>query len=145
MPKTPVARTTNTWQKVVEAVIAAGATTVNIPDTTGYCLPNQYGDKIAFLVNNVPNIDRAIISCHCHNDLGLATANAIAGVMSGARQIECTINGLGERAGNTSLEEVVMVLKQHKDTRFLYQYQCKTAEPDESPRFRNDAHAGSAE
>jgi 2-isopropylmalate synthase len=95
-------------------VIKAGATTVNIPDTTGYCLPNQYGDKIAFLVNNVSNIDKAVISCHCHNDLGLATANSIAGVMNGARQIECTINGLGERAGNTSLEEVVMVLKQHK-------------------------------
>jgi 2-isopropylmalate synthase len=99
---------------VIEAVISAGATTVNIPDTTGYCLPNQYGDKIAFLVNNVKNIDKAVISCHCHNDLGLATANSIAGVMSGARQIECTINGLGERAGNTSLEEVVMVLKQHR-------------------------------
>ena len=99
---------------VIEAVISAGATTVNIPDTTGYCLPNQYGDKIAFLVNNVKNIDKAVISCHCHNDLGLATANSITGVMSGARQIECTINGLGERAGNTSLEEVVMVLKQHK-------------------------------
>jgi len=107
-------RTDNDYlARVVEAVIAAGATTVNIPDTTGYCLPNQYGDKIAWLVNNVPNIDKAILSCHCHNDLGLATANSIAGVMSGARQIECTINGLGERAGNTSLEEVVMVLKQH--------------------------------
>src|SRR5687767_434078 len=99
--------------RVIEAVIAAGATTVNIPDTTGYCLPHQYGEKIAFLKNHVSNIDRAIISCHCHNDLGLATANSIAGVMSGARQIECTINGLGERAGNTSLEEVVMVIKQH--------------------------------
>ncbi len=108
-------RTDNDYlAQVIEAVIAAGATTVNIPDTTGYCLPNQYGDKIAYLVNNVPNIDKAVISCHCHNDLGLATANSIAGVMSGARQIECTINGLGERAGNTSLEEVVMVLKQHK-------------------------------
>jgi len=101
--------------RVIEAVIAAGATTVNIPDTTGYCLPHQYGEKIAYLVNNVPNIDKAVISCHCHNDLGLATANSIAGVISGARQIECTINGLGERAGNTSLEEVVMVLKQHKE------------------------------
>ncbi len=100
--------------RVVEAVIHAGATTVNIPDTTGYCLPGQYGDKIAYLVNNVPNVDKAILSCHCHNDLGLATANSIAGVIAGARQIECTINGLGERAGNTSLEEVVMVLKQHK-------------------------------
>jgi 2-isopropylmalate synthase len=99
--------------RVVEAVIKAGATVVNIPDTTGYCLPHQYGEKIAYLVNNVPNIDKAIISCHCHNDLGLATANSIAGVIAGARQIECTINGLGERAGNTSLEEVVMVIKQH--------------------------------
>jgi 2-isopropylmalate synthase len=98
---------------VIEAVIAAGATVVNIPDTTGYCLPHQYGEKIAYLVNNVPNIDKATISCHCHNDLGLATANSIAGVIAGAGQIECTINGLGERAGNTSLEEVVMVLKQH--------------------------------
>lgn len=100
---------------VIEAVIKAGATVVNIPDTTGYCLPNQYGAKIAYLKNNVSNIDNAIISCHCHNDLGLATANSIEGVINGARQIECTINGLGERAGNTSLEEVVMVLKQHKD------------------------------
>ncbi len=109
-------RTENEYlARVIEAVIAAGATTVNIPDTTGYCLPNQYGEKIAFLINNVSNIDKAVISCHCHNDLGLATANSIAGVMNGARQIECTINGLGERAGNTSLEEVVMVLKQHKD------------------------------
>lgn len=107
-------RTDNDYlARVVEAVIAAGATTVNIPDTTGYCLPSQYGEKIAYLVNNVPNIDKAVISCHCHNDLGLATANSIAGVMNGARQIECTINGLGERAGNTSLEEVVMILKQH--------------------------------
>ena len=100
---------------VIESVIAAGATTVNIPDTTGYCLPYQYGEKIAWLVNHVPNIDKAVISCHCHNDLGLATANSISGVISGARQIECTINGLGERAGNTSLEEVVMILKQHHD------------------------------
>ncbi|MGZ5191153.1 MAG: 2-isopropylmalate synthase [Flavisolibacter sp.] len=108
-------RTENEYlARVIEAVIAAGATTVNIPDTTGYCLPNQYGEKIAYLKNNVPNIDKAIISCHCHNDLGLATANSIEGVINGARQIECTINGLGERAGNTSLEEVVMILKQHK-------------------------------
>jgi 2-isopropylmalate synthase len=109
-------RTDNEYlARVIEAVIKAGASTVNIPDTTGYCLPSQYSQKIAYLVNNVSNIDKAIISCHCHNDLGLATANAIAGVMSGARQIECTINGLGERAGNTSLEEVVMIIKQHKD------------------------------
>ena len=109
-------RTENEYlARVIEAVIAAGATTVNIPDTTGYCLPQQYGEKIAFLINNVSNLDRAVISCHCHNDLGLATANSISGVINGARQIECTINGLGERAGNTSLEEVVMILKQHKD------------------------------
>lgn len=108
-------RTDNDYlARVIEAVIAAGATTVNIPDTTGYCLPQQYGEKIAYLRNHVSNIDKAVISCHCHNDLGLATANSISGVMNGARQIECTINGLGERAGNTSLEEVVMVLKQHK-------------------------------
>lgn len=108
-------RTDNDYlAQVVEAVIKAGATVVNIPDTTGYCLPSQYGDKIAYLKNNVPNIDKAVISCHCHNDLGLATANSIAGAIAGARQIECTINGLGERAGNTSLEEVVMVIKQHK-------------------------------
>jgi 2-isopropylmalate synthase len=108
-------RTENEYlARVIEAVIAAGATTVNIPDTTGYCLPQQYAEKIAFLKNNVSNIDKAVISCHCHNDLGLATANSISGVMAGARQIECTINGLGERAGNTSLEEVVMVLQQHK-------------------------------
>ncbi len=112
-------RTDNEYlAKVIEAVIAAGATTVNIPDTTGYCMPHQYGEKIAFLKNNVSNIDKAVISCHCHNDLGLATANSIAGAISGARQIECTINGLGERAGNTSLEEVVMVIKQHKSLGF---------------------------
>jgi 2-isopropylmalate synthase len=108
-------RTNNEFlARVVEAVIGAGATVVNIPDTTGYCLPHQYGEKIAYLMNNVPNVDKAILSCHCHNDLGLATANSIAGAMNGARQIECTINGLGERAGNTSLEEVVMVIEQHK-------------------------------
>src|SRR5258705_1185894 len=107
-------RTDNDYlARVIEAVIKAGAATVNIPDTTGYCLPHQYGEKIAYLKNNVPNIDKAVISCHCHNDLGLATANSISGVLNGARQIECTINGLGERAGNTSLEEVVMILKQH--------------------------------
>ncbi len=105
--------------KVVECVIDAGATVVNIPDTTGYCLPHQYGEKIAYLINHVPNIDKAILSCHCHNDLGLATANSIAGVINGARQIECTINGLGERAGNTSLEEVAMIIKQH-DSLGLY-------------------------
>ena len=101
--------------RVIEAVIAAGATTVNIPDTTGYCLPHQYGEKIKYLVDQVSNIDKAIISCHCHNDLGLASANSIAGVINGARQIECTINGLGERAGNTSLEEVVMIIQKHPE------------------------------
>jgi len=112
-------RTDNDYlARVVEAVIAAGATVVNIPDTTGYCLPHQYGEKIAYLVNNVSNIEKATISCHCHNDLGLATANSIAGIINGAGQIECTINGLGERAGNTSLEEVVMVIKQHHSLGF---------------------------
>jgi 2-isopropylmalate synthase len=112
-------RTDNEYlAKVIEAVIKVGATTVNIPDTTGYCLPHQYGEKIAFLKNNVSNIDKAVISCHCHNDLGVATANSISGIINGARQIECTINGLGERAGNTSLEEVVMIIKQHKDLGF---------------------------
>jgi 2-isopropylmalate synthase len=115
--------------RVIESVIKAGATVVNIPDTTGYCLPNQYGDKIAYLVNNVPNIDKAIISCHCHNDLGLATANSIAGVIAGARQIECTINGLGERAGNTSLEEVVMVIKQHKELGLYTDINAKQLNP----------------
>lgn len=108
-------RTENEYlARVVEAVIDAGATIINIPDTTGYCLPDQYGEKIAYLMNHVPNIDKAILSTHCHNDLGLATANTIAGVQSGARQVECTINGIGERAGNTSLEEVVMIINQHK-------------------------------
>ncbi len=101
--------------QMVEAVIAAGATVVNIPDTTGYCLPWDFGAKIKYLYDNVKNIDKAIISVHCHNDLGLATANSIAGVINGARQIECTINGIGERAGNTSLEEVVMIMKSHKE------------------------------
>ena len=109
-------RTDNDFLALVcEKVISAGATVLNIPDTTGYCLPSEYGKKINFLLNNVPNIDKAIISCHCHNDLGLATANSIEGVVNGARQIECTINGIGERAGNTSLEEVVMILKQHNE------------------------------
>ena len=109
-------RTDNDFLALVcEKVIEAGATVLNIPDTTGYCLPYEYGKKISFLMNNVKNIDKATISCHCHNDLGLATANSIEGVINGARQIECTINGIGERAGNTSLEEVVMILKQHEE------------------------------
>ena len=99
--------------RVCEAVIKAGATVLNIPDTTGYCLPEEYGAKIKYLKENVTGIDKAVLSCHCHNDLGLATANSIAGINNGARQIECTINGIGERAGNTSLEEVVMILRQH--------------------------------
>ncbi|MEQ1552935.1 MAG: 2-isopropylmalate synthase [Ferruginibacter sp.] len=123
-------RTENEYlARVIEAVIKAGATTVNIPDTTGYCLPHEYGSKIAYLVNNVPNIDKAVISCHCHNDLGLATANSIAGVISGAKQIECTINGLGERAGNTSLEEVVMVIKQHKELNFYTNINARLLNP----------------
>ena len=109
-------RTDNEYlARVCEAVIKAGATVLNIPDTTGYCLPEEYGAKMKYLKENVNGIDRAILSCHCHNDLGLATANSIAGVINGARQIECTINGIGERAGNTSLEEVVMILRQHPD------------------------------
>jgi 2-isopropylmalate synthase len=100
--------------RMIEAVIAAGATVVNIPDTNGYCLPDQYGSKILYLKENVKNIDQAIISVHCHNDLGLATANTLAGIVNGARQVECTINGIGERAGNTALEEVTMILKTHQ-------------------------------
>lgn len=99
--------------RVCEEVIKAGATVLNIPDTTGYCLPEEYGAKMKYLRENVRGIENVILSCHCHNDLGMATANSIAGVINGARQIECTINGIGERAGNTALEEVVMVLKQH--------------------------------
>ena len=99
--------------KVCEAVIRVGATVLNIPDTTGHCLPEEYGAKMKYLKENVSGIHKARLSCHCHNDLGLATANSIAGVQHGARQIECTINGIGERAGNTSLEEVVMILRQH--------------------------------
>jgi 2-isopropylmalate synthase len=107
-------RTENSYlARVCEAAIKAGATVLNIPDTTGYCLPSEYGAKIKYLVENVKGIEKAILSCHCHNDLGLATANSIEGVINGARQIECTINGIGERAGNTALEEVVMILKQH--------------------------------
>lgn len=107
-------RTDNEYlARVCEAAIKAGATVLNIPDTTGYCLPHEYGAKIKYLKENVKGIEKAILSCHCHNDLGLATANSIEGVINGARQIECTINGIGERAGNTALEEVVMILKQH--------------------------------
>jgi len=100
--------------RVVEAVIKAGATVVNIPDTTGYCLPSEYGDKIRYLVEHVDHIDKAVISTHCHNDLGMATANTMAGLLAGARQCEVTVNGIGERAGNTALEEIVMILRAHK-------------------------------
>ena len=123
-------RTDNEYlARVIEAVVKAGATTLNILDTTGYCLPHRYQEKMAYLSNNVPNIDKAVLSCHCHNDLGLATANSIAGVIGGARQIECTINGLGERAGNTALEEVVMILQQHKDLGFYTNINPKLLNP----------------
>lgn len=109
-------RTDNEYlARVVEAVIAAGATVVNIPDTTGYCLPQEYGAKIKYLMENVSNIDKAILSTHCHNDLGMATANTMSGLLNGARQCEVTINGIGERAGNTALEEIAMILKSHHD------------------------------
>ncbi len=107
-------RTDNAFlARVCEEVIKSGATVLNIPDTTGYCLPEEYGAKIKYLKENVKGIENVILSCHCHNDLGMATANSIAGAINGARQIECTINGIGERAGNTALEEVVMIFKQH--------------------------------
>ncbi len=123
-------RTDNEYlARVIEAVIKAGATTLNIPDTTGYCLPYQYQEKMEYLVNNVKGIEKAVLSCHCHNDLGLATANSIAGVMGGARQIECTINGLGERAGNTALEEVVMILNQHSDLGYYTNINPKLLNP----------------
>jgi len=123
-------RTDNDYlAKVCEAVIKAGATVLNIPDTTGYCLPEEYGEKIKFLRENVNGIDKAILSCHCHNDLGMATANSIAGIVNGARQIECTINGLGERAGNTALEEVVMILRQHTHLKLYTDVQSKMLNP----------------
>lgn len=107
--------------RIIEKVISAGATICNIPDTTGYCLPNQYGEKISYLINHVPNIDKAIISTHCHNDLGLATANTLSGIMHGARQVEVSINGVGERAGNTALEEIIMTITCHKELKFTHQ------------------------
>ncbi len=115
--------------RMVEAVIKAGATVVNIPDTTGYCLPDEYGAKIRFLKENVKGIDKAILSVHCHNDLGMATANSLSGLMNGARQVEVTINGIGERAGNTSLEEVVMALKTHKSLNLATQINSKRIYP----------------
>ncbi|MBC8112285.1 MAG: 2-isopropylmalate synthase [Verrucomicrobia bacterium] len=115
--------------KLTEAVINAGADIVNIPDTTGYCLPQHYGEKIKYLFENVKNIHKAVISAHCHNDLGLATANSIAGILNGVRQIECTINGIGERAGNTSLEEVVMIMQTHQDLNFSTNINAKRLYP----------------
>ena len=136
--------------KVCEAVIKAGATVLNIPDTTGYCLPEEYGAKMKYLCENVRGIENVILSCHCHNDLGLATANSISGVINGARQIECTINGIGERAGNTALEEVVMILKQHPDlnlhtdinTRLLYDTSLMVREKMGMPVQPNKAVVG---
>src|SRR5690554_3686065 len=104
--------------RACQIAVDAGATVLNIPDTTGYCLPLEYGEKIAYLVANVTGLENVHISTHCHNDLGLATANSIYGAINGARQIECTINGIGERAGNTSLEECVMIIKQHPELGF---------------------------
>ncbi|MBL7473777.1 2-isopropylmalate synthase [Robertkochia sediminum] len=137
--------------RVCEAAIKAGATVLNIPDTTGYCLPEEYGNKMKYLKENVTGIHKAILSCHCHNDLGMATANSIAGVMNGARQIECTINGIGERAGNTSLEEVVMIMRQHPDlnlqtdinTRLLYDTSLMVSEKMGMPVQPNKAIVGS--
>jgi 2-isopropylmalate synthase len=136
--------------RVCEQVIKAGATVLNIPDTTGYCLPEEYGAKIKYLRENVKGIENVILSCHCHNDLGMATANSIAGVMNGARQIECTINGIGERAGNTALEEVVMVLKQHPylnlhtdiNTKLLYDTSIMVREKMGMPVQPNKAIVG---
>ena len=136
--------------KVCEEVIKAGATVLNIPDTTGYCLPEEYGAKMKYLKENVKGIENAILSCHCHNDLGMATANSIAGVINGARQIECTINGIGERAGNTALEEVVMILKQHPylnletsiNTKLLYDTSLMVREKMGMPVQPNKAIVG---
>ncbi len=136
--------------KICEEAIKSGATVLNIPDTTGYCLPEEYGAKINYLKENVKGIDDIILSCHCHNDLGLATANSIAGAINGARQIECTINGIGERAGNTALEEVVMILKQHPylnlqtdiNTKLLYDTSLMVREKMGMPVQPNKAIVG---
>ena len=136
--------------KICEEVIKAGATVLNIPDTTGYCLPEEYGAKMNYLRENVKGIENVILSCHCHNDLGMATANSIAGVINGARQIECTINGIGERAGNTALEEVVMILKQHPylnlhtdiNTKLLYDTSIMVRESMGMPVQPNKAIVG---
>jgi 2-isopropylmalate synthase len=136
--------------QLVEAVIAAGATVVNIPDSTGYCLPHQYGAKIKYVFDHVPNIHKATISVHCHNDLGLATANSIEGLANGARQVEVTVNGVGERAGNTSLEEIVMILKTHKtlnlhtdiDSKLIYPTSLLVSERMHMPVQANKAIVG---
>jgi len=135
---------------MVEGVISAGATVVNIPDTTGYCLPDEFGNKIKFLFQNVKNIHKAIISVHCHNDLGLASANTMAGIINGARQVEVTMNGIGERAGNTSLEEIVMILKTHKNlglkteinTKKIYELSQKVSKMMNMPIQKNKAIIG---
>ena len=137
--------------KVCEEVIKSGATVLNIPDTTGYCLPSEYGEKIKYLKENVNGINNVTISCHCHNDLGLATANSISGIINGARQIECTINGIGERAGNTSLEEVVMIMRQHPslnldtniNSKLLYSTSQKVSDLMGMPVQPNKAVVGS--
>ena len=136
--------------KMVEEVIKAGASVINIPDTTGYTLPEEYGAKINFLMNNVPNIDKAMLSVHCHNDLGLATANTLAGIQNGARQVEVTMNGIGERAGNTSLEEITMILKAHPylklyseiDTLKILELSKKVSRMMNMPVQRNKAIVG---
>ena len=133
-------RTDNEYlAKVIQAVVDEGATVVNIPDTTGYCLPNEYGEKIKFLVDNVRGIENVIISAHCHNDLGLATANSIAGMINGVTQIECTMNGIGERAGNTSLEEVAMVIQQR--FKGLYQTNIRSTLLTETSHMISDSMA----
>jgi 2-isopropylmalate synthase len=136
--------------QLVEAVIAAGATVVNIPDSTGYCLPHQYGAKIKYVFDHVPNVHKATISVHCHNDLGLATANSIEGLVNGARQVEVTMNGVGERAGNTSLEEIVMILKTHRtlnlhtdlDSKLIYPTSLLVSERMHMPVQANKAIVG---
>ena len=125
--------------------IKAGATVVNIPDTTGYCLPNEYGAKIAYLMNHVPNIDKAIISTHCHNDLGMATANTLAAVQNGARQVEVTINGWANGAGNTALEEIVMAIACHKNLDSQYRYQHQANHRYQPAGIQFDAGAGTTQ
>ena len=125
----------NSWREVVEAAIEAGATTINIPDTVGYAVPAEFGDLIRYLKSNVKRIDDAVISVHCHNDLGLAVANSIAAVQAGARQIEGTVNGIGERAGNAALEEIVMAIKTRSDYFKDFHTQVNTREIVKSSRL----------